>query len=77
MPFLWPALILPISQTAAILDLLPIFRRLPDTLLPIKKEGREIHKRELTLFRGHYLKAKQGLKDGTAKVPRTDIQIQF
>ncbi|KAI5854501.1 cytochrome P450 [Durotheca rogersii] len=55
------------SRTAAILDLVPVLRRLPEFLLPIKKEGREIHEREKALFRSHYLKAKQGLQDGTAK----------
>ncbi|KAL2752599.1 hypothetical protein ACRALDRAFT_1058459 [Sodiomyces alcalophilus JCM 7366] len=54
-------------DTAALLDLMPILRKLPDFVLPIKKEGREIHQREKTLFLGHYLKAKQGLKDGTAQ----------
>jgi hypothetical protein len=55
-------------QTAALFDLLPILRYLPDFLAPIKKEGREIHRRELKLFRGLFLNAKTGLQDGTAKV---------
>lgn len=37
--------------------------------MPIMKEGRRIHKRELSLFRGFYLAAKKGLEDGSAQVP--------
>ena len=50
------------------LDLLPVLRNLPSFLLPIKKEGREIHRQELKLFRDLYLNAKRGLHQGTAKV---------
>ena len=57
---------------AALLDLMPVLRRLPDSLLPIKSEGKRLHKKELNLFRGHYLKTKQGLRDGTAKVFTTN-----
>ena len=45
-----------------------MLRGLPDILLPIKREGREIHQRESKLFRGLFLNTKQGLRDGTAKV---------
>ncbi|KAF5602430.1 cytochrome p450 [Fusarium subglutinans] len=55
------------SRTAALLDLIPALRRIPDFLMPIKKEGRKIHERELGLFRGFYLAAKKGLNDGSAK----------
>ncbi|KAL9622082.1 MAG: hypothetical protein Q9160_003581 [Pyrenula sp. 1 TL-2023] len=57
------------SRTAALLDLVPVLRRLPDIAMPIVREGRAIHQREMKLFRGLFLQAKQGLKDGTAKVP--------
>lgn len=36
--------------------------------MPIKKEGRKIHKREQNLFLRFYLAAKKGLEDGSAKV---------
>ncbi|CAG8950033.1 hypothetical protein HYFRA_00004367 [Hymenoscyphus fraxineus] len=52
---------------AAFLDLVPMLRHIPECLLPIKKEGRGIHRRELSLFRRLYLQAKQGLVDGSAK----------
>ncbi|KAI1771735.1 cytochrome P450 [Hypoxylon cercidicola] len=55
------------SRTAALLDLMPILRRLPEQVLPIKREAREVHEKELKLFRGYYLRAKQGLHDGTTK----------
>ncbi|KAF5657000.1 cytochrome p450 [Fusarium circinatum] len=55
------------SRTAALLDLIPAWRRIPDFVMSIKKEGRKIHERELSLFRGFYLAAKKGLNDGSAK----------
>ncbi|ORY59540.1 cytochrome P450 [Pseudomassariella vexata] len=55
------------SRMAALLDLVPVLRYLPDSILPIKREGKKIHKRELSLFRRLFLQAKQGLQDGTAK----------
>ena len=53
---------------AALMDLVPALRYLPDLVLRIKREGRKIHQRELRLFRGLFLQAKQGLQDGTATV---------
>ncbi|KAF5968610.1 oxidoreductase [Fusarium bulbicola] len=55
------------SRTAALLDLIPALRRIPDFFMPIKKKGRKIHERELSLFRGFYLAAKKGLDDGSAQ----------
>nr|BDX35607.1 cytochrome P450 monooxygenase StrG [Stachybotrys sp.] len=55
------------SLTAALLDLIPVLRKLPEFVLPIKKEGREIHNRELKLFRDLYLKTKEDLRNGKAK----------
>jgi hypothetical protein len=57
-----------LAQIAALLDLVPALRRIPVFIMPIKKEGRQIHKRELNLFRGFYLAAKKGLNDGSHKV---------
>lgn len=53
---------------AAILDFFPIFRHLPDWMLSVKRKGRETHRREIKLFRDHYLNTKQRLKGGTSKV---------
>ncbi|KFA72996.1 hypothetical protein S40288_03258 [Stachybotrys chartarum IBT 40288] len=56
-----------ILQTAAMLDLVPILRDFPDFLLPIKKESKEMHQKELTLFKDYYLNQKRALHQGTAK----------
>ncbi|KAI1119041.1 cytochrome P450 [Nemania sp. NC0429] len=55
------------SRLAALLDLVPILRRLPDWLLPIKAEGRQIHERERNLFLGYYQKIKQDVRSGRGK----------
>ncbi|ROW12010.1 hypothetical protein VPNG_05201 [Cytospora leucostoma] len=55
------------SRTAALLDLVPVLRRLPGFLLPIKREGIRIHEQELRFFKSLYLQARKGLQDGTAK----------
>ncbi|KAK8037829.1 cytochrome P450 [Apiospora marii] len=55
------------SRIGALLDLVPSLRQLPEAVLPIKKEGRELHRRELKLYRDLYLQTKKGLQDGTAK----------
>ncbi|RWA04264.1 hypothetical protein EKO27_g10840 [Xylaria grammica] len=55
------------SRTAALLDVVPVLRYLPASLLPIKKEGKAIHRREMELFRGLFIRAKQGTRDGTTK----------
>ncbi|KAK5626996.1 hypothetical protein RRF57_002711 [Xylaria bambusicola] len=55
------------SQSAALLDVFPILRHLPDFLLPVKKYARELHAKEYDLFVGHYLEAKRKLKEGKAK----------
>ncbi|KAH7383957.1 putative cytochrome P450 [Pyrenochaeta sp. MPI-SDFR-AT-0127] len=65
-------------DTAAMLDLLPILRQLPDILLPIKKEGKKIHQNERKLFRNYYLETKEQLKVGRAKpcVCKDLVQMQ-
>ncbi|KAL6898673.1 cytochrome P450 [Trichoderma evansii] len=55
------------SQSGAILDLYPIARSLPDFLFPIRKAGKEYHKREMKLFMKHFLNARKQLKSGNAK----------
>ena len=51
----------------------PFLRNLPEFLLPIKKYGREIHRREHSLFLGHYLSTKKKLEEGTAKVRNLNL----
>ncbi|KAI1146431.1 cytochrome P450 [Nemania diffusa] len=55
------------SQTAALLDVFPILRRLPDVFLPKKRYAKGLHKKEYDLYVGHYLTAKRKLKEGKAK----------
>ncbi|KAI0154647.1 cytochrome P450 [Xylariaceae sp. FL1272] len=55
------------SKLATILDLVPLLRNIPSVLLPIKRQGLELHCRELNLFRTLFLAAKEGLKTGQAK----------
>ncbi|KAI1500781.1 cytochrome P450 [Biscogniauxia marginata] len=55
------------SQTAALLDIFPILRYLPDALLPMRKYAKELHRKEYDLYVGHYLDAKRRLREGTAK----------
>ncbi|KAI0430783.1 cytochrome P450 [Xylaria sp. FL1042] len=55
------------TQVSTLLDLFPILRRLPDFLLPSRKLGKEVHKRELALFMKHFLNARKQLNSGNAK----------
>ncbi|KAI0465656.1 cytochrome P450 [Xylaria cf. heliscus] len=55
------------SQTAALLDVFPIFRYLPDVFLSAKRYAKKLHEKELDLYVGHYLTAKRQLKEGKAK----------
>jgi hypothetical protein len=56
------------SQTAALLDVFPILRYLPDAFLPMKRYAKGLHMKEYDLYVGHYLTAKRKLKEGKAKV---------
>ncbi|KAK2603632.1 hypothetical protein QQS21_004213 [Conoideocrella luteorostrata] len=55
------------SQSAAILDLFPVFRLLPDIVLPTRKKGRQYHEREKRLFMTHFLNARKQLQSGNSK----------
>ncbi|KAI1125417.1 cytochrome P450 [Nemania abortiva] len=55
------------SQTAALLDVFPILRYLPDVFLPTKRYAKKLHEKEYDLYVGHYLTAKRKLKEGKAK----------
>ncbi|TGJ85544.1 hypothetical protein E0Z10_g3187 [Xylaria hypoxylon] len=55
------------SRIAALLDLVPALRYLPAFLLPIKKEGKAMHQREMDFFQTLFRQAKQGTRDGTTK----------
>ncbi|KAF1914656.1 cytochrome P450 [Ampelomyces quisqualis] len=55
------------TQTAALLDLFPILRRLPDMVLPLRRYAKELHKKELELYVGHWLDVKKAIKEKTAR----------
>jgi hypothetical protein len=56
------------SLTATLLDLMPVLRKLPDFVLPIKQEGKQLHQQEMRLFKGLFLDIKKGMRDNTSKV---------
>ncbi|KAI5860307.1 cytochrome P450 [Durotheca rogersii] len=55
------------SQPAAMLDIFPILRHLPDALVPMKRRAREFHRQELDLYKGHYLETRRKIRQGIAK----------
>ncbi|KAI1380627.1 cytochrome P450 [Hypoxylon crocopeplum] len=55
------------SQSAALLDVFPVLRRLPDALLPMRRQAKELHRKESDLYVGHYLETKKKLREGKAK----------
>ncbi|SMQ51608.1 unnamed protein product [Zymoseptoria tritici ST99CH_3D7] len=58
-----------INQTgvAALLDAFPLLRKLPETLLPVQKKAKELHKVERELYLRHWLRAKKEIKEDTIK----------
>ncbi|KAK8024078.1 cytochrome P450 [Apiospora rasikravindrae] len=55
-----------VKQAAAILDVYPMTRNLPNRLFPITQLGKEYHKREHALFMKLFLRARSQLQRGTA-----------
>jgi hypothetical protein len=47
------------SSSAALLDLFPVLRKLPDFLLPLRRYAKELHEKEKELYVGHWLNAKK------------------
>lgn len=58
---------------AALLDLFPVLRRLPDFCLPMKQHAKRLHLAEEKLYLGHWLRAKEKLEQGTLKVCKSDL----
>lgn len=54
--------------TAALLDVYPILRYLPNICVPIRPYAKALHKSEHDLFVGNWMDAKNAIKNGTAKV---------
>ncbi|KUJ09662.1 cytochrome P450 [Mollisia scopiformis] len=55
------------TTTAALLDLFPILKVLPDFMLPLRAYSKELHKRERELYVGHWMNVKEKIKTGVAK----------
>jgi hypothetical protein len=55
------------KTVAALLDLFPILRALPDFALPLRRYAKQLHEKESELYVGHWLNVKKAIKDGTAK----------
>lgn len=55
------------TGTAALIDFFPFLRRLPDFVLPAQAKARQLHKEEKQLYLSHWLKCKNGIRDGTAR----------
>ncbi|KAJ3545430.1 hypothetical protein NM208_g2508 [Fusarium decemcellulare] len=55
------------TTTAAVLDLFPILKQLPDVMLPLRRYAKELHKHEKELYVGHWMNVKKAIKNGTAK----------
>lgn len=56
------------SAAAALLDVYPVFRYLPEFLFPTMKHARAQARREKALFLGGWLRVKEEIREGTAKV---------
>ncbi|KAL3459690.1 cytochrome P450 [Aspergillus heterothallicus] len=58
-----------INQTgaAAFIDFFPLLRKLPAFLLPTQNKARELHKHEKALYKGHWLKAKDDIRNNNIK----------
>ena len=55
------------SAAAAMLEVFPVLRWLPDALSPTEKQAKEGHKKEVRLFGGLWLNVKEAVKAGKAK----------
>ncbi|KAL2838959.1 cytochrome P450 [Aspergillus pseudoustus] len=58
-----------INQTgaAAFIDFFPLLRKLPAFLLPTQNKAKELHKHEKALYKGHWLKAKEDIRNNNIK----------
>jgi hypothetical protein len=53
------------AGTAGLVDFYPLLRKLPDFLLPTKREAKRLHKAERKLYEAKWLDAKRKIQDGT------------
>lgn len=55
-----------VAPQAQLLDIFPILQRLPDILVPLKREAKRLHASEIKLYRHHWDAVKGATLDGTA-----------
>jgi len=55
------------TGTAALIDFFPPLRWLPNFILPTQARARKLHEEEKKLYVGHWLNAKESIKNGTAR----------
>jgi hypothetical protein len=63
------------STIAAVLDLYPVLRRLPDFLVPMRSYCKELHREEITLFRSFWMEAKGKIINKTIKVHYQSVPL--
>lgn len=58
-----------LAQTgaSALLDFFPVLRWLPEFLTPAKQRAKDLHEKELRMYRTLWLETKQSIEDGTSK----------
>lgn len=56
------------SGTSQILDLYPIFRKLPDFLAPNYRHAQQLHREEKNLYTGHWLDTKKRIEKNNCHV---------
>lgn len=66
------------STTAALLDVFPIFRILPDWAVPMKRHAKELHQQERNLYMGYWTRYKKAVECNTAKpcISQTVLEAQ-
>ncbi|KAH8600034.1 cytochrome P450 [Bisporella sp. PMI_857] len=55
------------TTTAALLDVFPVLKVLPDFMIPLRAYSKELHKKEKELYVGHWMNVKKAIKAGNAK----------
>ena len=63
------------TETAALVDIFPFLRYLPDWLMPMVRHGKELHQKEFDLFVEHYRDTKRRLREGKAKVSHSSYTL--
>ena len=54
------------APTAGFIEFFPLLQHLPDFMLPVQGEAKQLHRREKDLYMTHWLNAKEAIRKGTA-----------